>query len=85
MGPWNLGPLAYRTLAVISIVGCGLFLVIGVQPPNDQNQWTLAAALTLTAIVWVVYERNHFRGPPKAVLTRAAAGDDVVTTGEPAA
>ena len=72
MGPWNLGPTAYRTLAVISIFGCGLILAIGVQPPNEQNLWTVTSALALTALVWLAYERNHFRGPPPAVLSRAA-------------
>ena len=75
MGPWNLGPAAYRTLAVVSIFGCGLILAIGIQPPNEQNVWTVAAALTLTAVIWLAYERNHFRGPPPAVLSRAAASD----------
>jgi amino acid transporter len=68
MGPWSLGGAVYRTLAVLSILGCGLILLIGVQPPNDQNKWTLVAALALTGFVWVVYEREHFRGPPHAIL-----------------
>ncbi len=87
MGPWNLGPAAYRTLAVISIFGCGLILAIGVQPPNEQNLWTVAAALTLTALVWLAYERNHFRGPPHAVLSRAGGGagePQVASPGSPA-
>ncbi len=68
MGPWSLGGVAYRTLAVLSVLGCGLILLIGVQPPNDQNRWTLLAALALTGFVWIVYERKHFRGPPHAIL-----------------
>jgi amino acid transporter len=70
MGPWQLGPFAYRAVAILSIVGCGLILVVGVQPPNEQNLWTLLAAIAMTALVWLVYERDHFRGPPPGVLNR---------------
>ena len=49
MGPWNLGGTVYRMLAVLSIFGCGLILLVGVQPPNDQNLWTVLSALALTA------------------------------------
>ncbi len=73
MGPWSLGGAAYRTLAVLSILGCGLMLVIGVQPPNEKNLWTILSALGLTALVWVVYERDHFRGLPQGVLDRSRA------------
>jgi amino acid transporter len=72
MGPWSLGRPTYRALAVVSILGCGLILVIGVQPPNDQNLWTVLFALALTALVWFGYERNHFRGPPQTVLNHAS-------------
>ena len=71
MGPWDLGGPAYRVLSVLSIVGCGLILVIGVQPPNDRNLWIVLSAFGLTALVWFGYERSHFRGPPQGVLDRA--------------
>jgi len=71
MGPWDLGGPAYRVFSVLSIVGCGLILVIGVQPPNDRNLWIILSALGLTALVWFGYERSHFRGPPQGVLDRA--------------
>ncbi len=70
MGPWHMGGAAYRTLAVLSLVGCGLILLVGVQPPNEQNLWTVPGAFALTAIVWLVYERSHFRGPPASLLQR---------------
>lgn len=73
MGPWDLGAAWYRVLAVLSIAGCLLILAVGVQPPNEQNVRTVLAAFGLTALVWVAYERGHFRGPPPAVLTHAAA------------
>ena len=45
MGPWNLGGTLYRGVAVLSILGCGLILLVGIQPPNDQNLWTVLGAL----------------------------------------
>jgi amino acid transporter len=75
MGPWNLGGTLYRTVAVLSILGCGLILLVGIQPPNDRNLWTVLGALLLTAVVWIGYERSHFRGPPQGVLNRTRASD----------
>lgn len=68
MGPWSMGGTAYRAMAVVSVLGCGLILLVGVQPPNQQNLWTVPGALVLTAVVWLAYERKHFRGPPAGVL-----------------
>jgi amino acid transporter len=73
MGPWSMGGTAYRTMAVLSVFGCGLILLVGVQPPNERNVWTVSGALLLTAVVWFGYERKHFRGPPQGVLNRTPA------------
>jgi hypothetical protein len=35
MGPWHLGRW-YRPLAFLCVLGCGLLIVVGVQPPNDM-------------------------------------------------
>jgi hypothetical protein len=75
MGPWNLGATAYRALSVLSIVACGLILLVGVQPPNEKNLWIIGLAFALTAAVWFGYERSHFRGPPPGVLEHARAPD----------
>jgi amino acid transporter len=74
MGPWDLGGPLFRIVAVLSIVGCGLILLVGIQPPNELNLWTVLSALALTAVVWMAYERNHFRGPPQGVLNRVRSG-----------
>jgi amino acid transporter len=66
MGPWRLGDTAFRAFSVLSILGCGLILAIGIQPPNEK--WIVLFAFGLTALVWIVYERAHFRGPPRGVL-----------------
>jgi amino acid transporter len=70
MGPWRLTSVAFRAVSLLSILGCGLILWIGIQPPSDKNLWIVLAAFGLTAVVWRVYERDHFRGPPHAVLNR---------------
>jgi amino acid transporter len=75
MGPWNLGGPAYRSLAALSILGCALMLLIGVQPPNEKNLWTVLLALATTAVVWFAYEREHFRGPPQTVLAHSGCAD----------
>jgi amino acid transporter len=74
MGPWQMRPAVYRTMAVLSIVCCGLIIAIGIQPPNDQNLWIVSGAALLTATVWIVYERGHFRGPPRGVLEQPIEG-----------
>lgn len=66
MGPWTLGPW-FRPLAVISIVGCAFFVVIGVQPPNEKALWTTLASFALLAAGWFSIERRRFRGPPQGV------------------
>jgi len=71
MGPWNLGGAVYRAMALVSIFGCGVILLIGIQPPNQQNLWTVLGAFAATALVWFGYERGHFRGPPHGVLDHA--------------
>jgi amino acid transporter len=38
MGPWSLG-WWYRPLAAISVAGCVVLFVIGVQPPNEVALW----------------------------------------------
>jgi amino acid transporter len=67
MGPWTIGGW-YRPLAVVCILGCGLLLTIGVQPPNDKNLWIVGGALATTVLVWFGYEQRHFSGPPQGVI-----------------
>jgi hypothetical protein len=39
----------------------------------EHGLWIVLGALLLTALVWVGYERSHFRGPPSGVLAHAGA------------
>lgn len=67
MGPWQLGRW-YRPLAVVATLGCGLLIVIGLQPPNDKNVWIVGGTTVLLAAGWFGWERRRFTGPPQGVL-----------------
>ncbi len=60
----------YRPLAVIAVLGCGLLIVIGVQPPNEKSLWTIGGMIVLLSAVWFGGERQRFAGPPQGVLDR---------------
>lgn len=63
MGPWSLGAW-YRPLAAVCIAGCALFMVIGVQPPNDKALPITLTTCLILAICWFGYIRKVFHGPP---------------------
>jgi amino acid transporter len=71
LGPWHLGRW-YRPLAVLSVVGCGGLLVLGMAPPNDSAIWTVAGLTLVLAGAWFGFERRRFPGPP---LTARLAGE----------
>lgn len=64
MGPWTLG-VWYRPLAVVCVIGCGVLVVIGVQPPNDKALWILLGMSALMLALWFGLERRRFAGPPQ--------------------
>ena len=64
MGPWSIGRAGYSLAAVLSIASMVLIFVIGVQPPNELALHTTIGFLVLTAVIWVVFERRRFQGPP---------------------
>jgi amino acid transporter len=62
-GPWSLGR-AYRPLAFLATLGCLFLLVIGIQPPNQQALSIVGGISLVMLIVWMVFERRRFPGPP---------------------
>jgi amino acid transporter len=64
MGPWNMGRGGYSLFASLSIVSMVLIFIIGVQPPNALAFDATIGFLVLTAVVWFVFERRRFQGPP---------------------
>lgn len=67
-GPWTLGAW-FRPLAVVSVIGCGGLIVIGMEPPNEKAVYVVAAMAAALAVLWVTVARKHFPGPPHGVLT----------------
>lgn len=67
MGPWSLGPW-YRPLAVVSVLGCGALVAIGVQPPNERAIVVLVGGLASLVIGWFGVARRRFAGPPAALM-----------------
>jgi amino acid transporter len=74
MGPWHLGKW-YRPLALISVIGCGGLIIIGIQPPNEIAIKILGGTILLMLIAWFGFERKRFRGPPH--LATGAPGNSV--------
>jgi amino acid transporter len=64
MGPWDLG-VWYRPLAVVCILGCGLLLVVGVQPPYELALKVVAVMVGVMIVLWFAIERHRFAGPPR--------------------
>src|SRR5207249_2849147 len=66
-GPWNLGA-AHRPIAALCVLGCGVIIYAGIQPPNEEAATFTAGALALAGAVWWSFERRRFRGPPQQLL-----------------
>jgi amino acid transporter len=73
MGPWQLG-WAFRPMAVVSVVGCLFLLVIGIQPPNDRALWIVGATAAAMVLIWFLFERRRFQGPPLPDLEAEVTG-----------
>ena len=73
-GPWSIGG-HYRWLAFLCVVGAGLLLVVGVQPPNEKALGIVEGALLAAAIAWFGSERRRFRGPPGLAAALTTGGE----------
>lgn len=62
-GPFQLGGW-YRPVAVACVLGCGLFIYIGIQPPNEKTLEILVGSIVVTGLAWLLRERKRFAGPP---------------------
>ncbi|VTT98683.1 amino acid permease : Uncharacterized protein OS=Sorangium cellulosum So0157-2 GN=SCE1572_45465 PE=4 SV=1: AA_permease_2 [Gemmataceae bacterium] len=68
MGPWHLG-WWFRPLAVVSVIGCGGLIVIGMQPPNEKAAVVVGGTVGLLGVLWFAVARSTFPGPPLGALT----------------
>ena len=73
MGPWDLGRL-YRPLAVLSVAGCVVLIIVGMQPPNERSIWVVGGAALVLAAAWFGIARHRFPGPPQAALDEVRSG-----------
>jgi amino acid transporter len=74
MGPWHLGRW-YRPLAVLSVAGCVLLFVIGVQPPNHIAIPIMGCTFLALVVLWFGYMRRHFPGPPETIRAMLRPAD----------
>ena len=76
MGPFDMGPVVYRIVGVISIIGVAALVYAGIQPPNDDALPVTAGLAILLAIVWQLGVKKAFKGPPTlAQEAKDAAGE----------
>jgi amino acid transporter len=83
MGPFNLGPGVFKSLAVISVAGVMVLVWIGVQPPNDQALTVTLVAVGVLTVAWWAGVRRVFKGPPVTSIAAepAMAGGNVTPAG----
>jgi amino acid transporter len=86
LGPWQLGRW-FRPLAVVSVLGCGALVVIGMQPPNEKVAYVAGGMTAGLAVLWFAVARRTFPGPPHGIATRwqaeaIAAAEAAVHEGE---
>jgi amino acid transporter len=73
-GPFRLGVFS-KPLAVLTVVGVGVLIYIGIQPPNDILITYGIGLIVLMLILWFGVARKRFPGPPltrEAIAARAA-------------
>jgi len=66
MGPFDLGPGLFRTLAASAVLGVHVLVWIGVQPPNERALPVTLATVGLLLAAWWLGVRRRFPGPPLA-------------------
>ncbi len=72
MGPWHLGRW-FRPLAVVSVIGCGGLIVIGMQPPNEKAAYVVVGMAAVLAVLWFAVARKKFPGPPHGIVDGASS------------
>lgn len=63
MGPFNIGAW-YRPVVILCLIACGVLIYAGVQPPNDQALIVTIGVFVISTIIWFMFERRRFQGPP---------------------
>jgi len=64
-GPWTLGRHS-RVINRVALLWIGVCLILFVLPPNQLAGYTFGGCLALLALVWALWMRGRFKGPPIA-------------------
>lgn len=62
-GPFHLGS-ASKLVAVLAMIGCGVLIFVGVQPPNQKVGYLIVGMMAAMIAIWWGLERKRFQGPP---------------------
>jgi len=62
-GPFELGA-ASKLVSFFAIIGCGLLIFVGVQPPNEKVGYLIVGMLVVMLVIWIAFESRRFKGPP---------------------
>jgi len=62
-GPFDLGAWS-RPIGVLAVIGGGVLIFVGFQPPYALVGKFLAGAVVVLVVVWFAVERKRFPGPP---------------------
>lgn len=64
MGPFDMGPVVYRVIGVISVIGVVALIYAGIQPPNQAALPVTAGLAVILVVAWNLGVRRVFQGPP---------------------
>jgi amino acid transporter len=70
MGPFDLGAPLYKTVCILSVLGTGVLIFAGVQPPNQPALPVTFGLAALLAIAWFAGMHKAFKGPPHLAAQR---------------
>jgi len=76
MGPFQLGEIIFKTIAIIIFLGVIVLIWIGVQPPNQKALIVTSVAVGLMLAGWWLGLRKSFRGPPVMSASRSEIGTE---------
>lgn len=62
-GPFSLGAWS-KVVAVLAMIGGVILAWVGMQPPNDKVGTLTFGLIIALLLVWFLYARKHFAGPP---------------------
>jgi len=62
-GPFHLGAWS-KPVGVLAVIGGSVLAYVGFQPPYELVGKFLAGTVVFLVVVWFLFERNRFPGPP---------------------